>query len=124
VHPIAIAAALVAAAVHVWFFAMESLWFKRSSVYRRFGLESEAQAAVVWPFAFNQGFYNLFLAIGAAGGVLLSFFGNDAAGRPLFGFACGSMVAAGVVLFRFNPRGATLQIVPPLVAIVAQLLLG
>jgi hypothetical protein len=34
------------------------------------------------------------------------------------------MVAAGVVLFRFNPRGAALQIVPPRVAIVAQLFLG
>ena len=123
-HPIAVAAALVASAIHIWFFAMESLWFLRPSVFPRFGLESEAEARVVWPFAFNQGFYNLFLAIGAAGGVLVAFFGNDAAGVPLLNFACGSMVAAGVVLFRFNPRGATLQIVPPLIAIVAQLLLG
>ncbi len=123
-HPIAIAAALLAPAIHIWFFAMESLWFMRPSVFRRFGLESEGQARVVWPFAFNQGFYNLFLAIGAAGGVLVSFYGNDAAGIPLFNFACGSMVAAGVVLLRFNPRGAALQIVPPLAAIVAQLLLG
>jgi hypothetical protein len=27
VHPIGIAAAIVAALIHVWFFALESLWF-------------------------------------------------------------------------------------------------
>ena len=45
--PIAIAAAVVAAPVHAWFFALESLWFMRPTVWRRFGLASEADAAVV-----------------------------------------------------------------------------
>ena len=123
-HPLAITAAVLAAAIHVWFFAMESLWFMRPSVFRRFGLATAAEARTVCTFAFNQGFYNLFLAAGAVGGVLLALTGNAGAGVPVVLFACGSMVAAGAVLFRFNRRGAILQLIPPLVAVVAQVLLG
>jgi hypothetical protein len=42
-------------------------------------------------------------------------------------FACGSMVAAGVVLVTHNrafARAAAIQIVPPLAAIAAEVLLG
>ncbi len=123
-HPIAIAAAIVAALIHIWFFALESLWFMRPSVWRRFGLTSEAQAKVVETFAFNQGFYNLFLAVGAVAGLALVAMGDVVAGRAIVLFACGSMIAAGIVLFRFNPRGAVLQVVPPLVAVGAIIFLG
>ncbi len=53
----AVVAALAAALVHVWFFALESVLFERPTVFRRFGLRSAEEAAVVRPMAFNQGFY-------------------------------------------------------------------
>ena len=94
---------IAAALIHVWFFVMESLWFMRPAVYRRFGLESEAEATVVRSFAFNQGFYNLFLAAGVAIGLALIASGEPP-GRRSCSFACGSMIAAGVVLVLHNPR--------------------
>ena len=126
-HPIAIAAAFVAALIHAWFFVLESLWFSRPAVWRRFGLGSEVDAQVVRSFAYNQGFYNLFLAVGVAIGLVLVVTGDAATGRALVLFACGSMIAAGIVLVTHNPaflRAAATQIVPPLVAVVAMLALG
>ena len=122
---LALAAAVIAALVHVWFFAMESLWFMRPAVWRRFGLTSEADAAIVRSFAFNQGFYNLFLAIGVAVGIALVAVGDPVAARSVILFACGSMIAAGVVLYLHNPRflrAAALQVVPPLIAVAGVLL--
>jgi putative membrane protein len=126
-HPIAAAAALVAAAIHAWFFVLESVWFMRPSVHRRFGLATEADARIVRSFAYNQGFYNLFLAVGGALGVARAAVGDPGNGVPIALFACGSMVAAGIVLVTHNPkfiRAAAIQVVPPLVAIAAQVLLG
>jgi putative membrane protein len=115
-------AAALAALVHVYFFVLESLWFERPSVGARFGLRTPEQIATVRPMAFNQGFYNLFLAAGIVGGLLLVATGSTATGRPIVLFACACMVGAGVVLVTSNRRfaiGAALQAVPPLVAIVA-----
>ena len=126
-HPIAIAAAVVAALVHVWFFVLESIRFMQPAVWRRFGLASEAEAGVVRSFAFNQGFYNLFLAVGIALGLGLTAAGDVAAGRAIVLFACGSMIAAGVVLAAHNPafvRAALIQVGPPIVAVIGMLLLG
>jgi putative membrane protein len=124
---IAVGAAILAALVHAWFFVMESVWFMQPAIYRRFGLASDADARAVSPFAFNQGFYNLFLAVGVAIGLALDVTGQVDSGRVLVLFACGSMVAAGLVLVlhdaRFLRAGA-LQVVPPLVAILAIALLG
>ncbi len=126
-HPLAAVAALVAAAIHVWFFAMESIWFLRPGVWRRFGLESDAEARVVRAWAYNQGFYNLFLAAGVGIGLGLVVAGEPAAGRALVLFACGSMIAAGIVLVlhrRELLRAALLQAVPPLFAVLGIALLG
>jgi putative membrane protein len=127
VHPIVAAAALIAALIHVWFFVMESVWFMQPAIYRRFGLGSDADARAVSSFAFNQGFYNLFLAVGVAIGLALAATGRVDEGRVLVLFACGSMVAAGAVLVvhdaRFLRAGA-LQVLPPLVAILGIALLG
>jgi len=126
-HPVTVSAAIVAALIHVWFFLMESVWFMQPRVYTRFGLASAEQAAIVRSFAFNQGFYNLFLAVGVALGLALVATGNPGAGDVLVVFACGTMVAAGVVLVLHNPRflrAAAIQIVPALVAVLAGLFLG
>ncbi len=125
-HPIAVAGAVVAALIHVWFFAMESLWFMRPSVWRRFGIASEADAGLVRSWAFNQGFYNLFLAVAVAAGLALVATGQPEAGRAIVLSACASMMAAGVVLFLHNPkflRAAALQVVPALVAVVGIIVL-
>jgi putative membrane protein len=123
---IAVGAAIVAGLLHVYIFVLESLWFERPAVWRRFGVASQSDARVVRSFAFNQGFYNLFLAIGIAIGLALVGVGHADAGRPIVAFACGSMVAAGTVLLAFNRaliRGAAIQIVPALVALIAIALL-
>ncbi|HXI80821.1 MAG TPA: DUF1304 domain-containing protein [Verrucomicrobiae bacterium] len=124
---LAVIAAAIAALVHVYFFVLESLQFERPEVAARFGLRTAEQIANVRPMAFNQGFYNLFLAAGIAGGLLLVATGNAVTGRPIVLFACACMVGAGAVLFASNRRfaiGAALQAVPPLVAIAVALLLG
>jgi putative membrane protein len=121
-QPIGIAAAIVAALIHVWFFVLESLWFSRPAVWARFGLASDDEARTVRSFAFNQGFYNLFLAVGVAIGLLLAGTGDPVSGRAIVLFACGSMVAAGVVLVLHNRsflQAALIQVVPALVAIMA-----
>jgi putative membrane protein len=126
VHPIAVVAAVIAALIHAWFFLLESVWFMRPRVFARFGLASAEQAAVVRSFAYNQGFYNLFLAVGVALGLALVIGDDAAAGRTLVLFACGSMVAAGIVLVLHNARflrAAAIQVVPALAAVLATWLL-
>ena len=123
-------AAAIGGLIHVWIFVLESMWFDRPRVYRRFGLRSEDEARVVHGFAFNQGFYNLFLALGVGLGLALMIRGGgptgpDAAlfagGRAIVMFACASMAAAGAVLVATDRRflrAAALQIVPGLTAVV------
>ena len=110
----------IAAALHVLFFVMESVVFMRPEVHRRFGLSHE-QAAVVRPMAFNQGFYNLFLAAGAVVGIVCAATGNETGGVALSSFACAVMLGASVVLLatdrRFLPAAA-IQGVPPLIALL------
>lgn len=116
--------ALLAAALHVLIFAMESLWFMRPAVHTRFGARTATDAQAVRLFAFNQGFYNLFLAIGiVAGVVLLRVPGALAEGRTLVLFNCGCMLAAALVLAssagRRMFRAAVIQGVFPLLAWLA-----
>lgn len=125
--PVAQVAAVVAAAIHVLFFLLESVWFTRPQVYARFGVGSERDAQAIRPMAFNQGFYNLFLALGAVGGVVLADTGHAPAGCAVTAFACACMALAGVVLLitdRKFLRAALVQAVPPLVAVVAIALQG
>jgi len=123
---IASLAALIAAALHVLFFIMESVTFRQPTVAARFGLTTPDQIAAARPMAFNQGFYNLFLAVGIAGGLALVAAGSVDAGRAIVLFACACMVGAGLVLLSTNrrfARSAAIQAVPPLIAIVAALAL-
>ena len=123
---VAVVAAIVAALIHVWFFVLESVQFEQPRVYRRFGLKSPEDAAIVRPMAFNQGFYNLFLAVGIAVGLGLVAGGQVGEGRAIVLSACAVMLAAAVVLFASNRRflvGAAIQGGPPLVALVSSLLL-
>jgi putative membrane protein len=120
---VALIAATVAGLLHVAVFAMESLLFTRPSVWSRFA-RNASEAAVLRPVMFNQGFYNLFLALGAIGGVVLVALDGEECvpGRVLIAFCCASMVGAGLVLAvtgrRFWPAAA-LQAMPPAVALLA-----
>jgi putative membrane protein len=123
---IASLAALLAVGFHVLFFILESVTFSQPTVAARFGLTTPEQIAAVRPMAFNQGFYNLFLAVGIVGGLALVAAGSVDAGRAIVLFACACMVGAGLVLLSTNRRfvrSAAIQAVPPLVAIVAALVL-
>jgi len=91
--------ASLAALLHVLIFCMESLWFMQPGIHRRFGALTTADAEARRLFAFNQGFYNLFLAIGIIVGLVLLQAGSDVvAGRTLVLFNCACMLGAGVVL--------------------------
>ena len=119
-------AALVGAALHVLFFVLESVTFSQPTVAARFGLTTPEQIAAVRPMAFNQGFYNLFLAVGIVGGLVMAATDHAEAGHAIVLFACSCMVGAGVVLLATNrrfARSAAIQAVPPLVAILATLTL-
>ncbi len=120
-------AALIAAVIHTYFFLLESIWFSRPRVWARFGLKSAGDAAIARSWAYNQGFYNLFLAIGIAVALTLVWTGETAPGLAIAMFVCGSMVAAGGVLLSNNHsylRVALIQSVPPAVSIGAVWLLG
>lgn len=86
-----------AGVVHLYIFALEALWIDGPTARTVFGLTPE-DVEIVRPWAFNQGFYNLFLAVQAFGAVALALTGSGTAARPLCYFACGSMVAAAAVL--------------------------
>lgn len=112
----------LAAVLHVLFFVMESVLFMRPDVHRRFGLRTREEAELVRPMAFNQGFYNLFLAAGAVVGIVWAAGdGADTGGTAVAGFACAVMLGAAVVLVttsrRFLPA-ALVQGLPPLVALL------
>lgn len=116
----------LAAALHVAIFFMESVAWTRPTVWQRFGVASQEAADTVRPMAYNQGFYNLFLAIGAIVGLILYGVGQHAAGLALIIFATASMLAAAVVLVttgRGYLRPAIIQGTLPLIGL-AILLIG
>jgi len=106
---VALVLAALAALVHVYIFWLEALAFDTAGR-KAFGV-SAADAAVMRPWAFNQGFYNLFLAIGTAVGVALAGANRDAS-VALVVMGTGSMLAAATVLITSDPgkaRGAIVQ---------------
>ena len=109
-------AAILAGAVHVLIFCMESLWWTTPQVRARFRQTPE-QADATRLFAFNQGFYNLFLALGAFAGLALVLTGHPRVGWTLVYWNCLFMVGAAIVLVGSAPgmrRGAVIQGAAPL----------
>jgi putative membrane protein len=125
---VAVIFALLAAAIHVLFFVLESVLFRRPFAWRTFGIRTQQDPETTRDWALNQGFYNLFLAIGVVAGVLLQVSGDPATvaggvGMVLLG--TGSMVGAAVVLLVTKPallRGAAIQGIAPLLAIAGLLI--
>ena len=122
--------AFIAAALHVYIFTMESLTWTTPATWKRFGLASQADAETTKPFAYNQGFYNLFLAIGAFIGVGCVALGPGASAQQVVGWTlifscCGSMLLAAAVLALSGKkylRAAVLQGTTPVLAVALGLL--
>jgi putative membrane protein len=112
--------AVLAALLHVYIFVMESLTWTTPRTRAVFGTtEEEAQTTKL--LAFNQGFYNLFLAIVTVVGVVAVAIGSTAMGAALVFAGVGSMLAAAAVLLAASPdkaRAAVTQGLLPLIAIV------
>ena len=117
--------AVLAAVLHVVIFRFESINWSKPAGWKRFGVTSQADADVVRPMAYNQGFYNLFLGVGAALGVVLLAAGATESGYAIALFATGSMLAAASVLILSNrrlARAAVTQGAFPLLAVLFLLL--
>lgn len=114
--------AAIAALIHVYIFVLESVLWTKESTRRVFGIKSTTDAQLMRPLAYNQGFYNLFLALGTATGlVLIAASGVAQAGFAVAIFALLCMVLAALVLITSNPklaRSAAIQGVAPLIALV------
>jgi putative membrane protein len=120
---------LIPALVQGYIFVLEALLWGKPRTNATFGVKPE-QVETLRPWALNQGWYNLFLAVG----ILLGWLGNQGwlwepglgaltgglLGSPVAAFALASMLAAGLVLVISNPRmfrSALVQIVPALVGV-------
>lgn len=114
----------LAAIFHIYVFTLESLTWRSPKTWKTFGLQSQEQANTIAPMAFNQGFYNLFLALGALVGLALLGI-NSTIALTLMMFSALSMVGAGTVLFfsvKTSRRAAIIQAGPPLFGILFVLL--
>ncbi|WP_402463505.1 DUF1304 domain-containing protein [Isoptericola aurantiacus] len=117
----------LAALLHVYIFWLESYaWTTRARAV--FGTTAE-EAAATRELAFNQGFYNLFLAIITAVGIVLTLLTTSPdsprpglAGAALVLAGTGAMLAAALVLLVSSPdkrRAAVVQGTLPLLAVAA-----
>jgi putative membrane protein len=112
--------AALAALLHVYIFVMESLTWTSPRTRATFGTTAE-EAETTKVLAFNQGFYNLFLAIVTGIGIVAMCLGHKEVGAALVFAGVGSMLAAAVVLLASSPdtaRAAVTQGAFPLIAVV------
>lgn len=89
---VAVVLTLVSAVEHVYFFVLESLLWKKPLGLKTFGQDA-ARAELTAPLAFNQGFYNLFLAAGLCWGALAP----APFHLPVSAFFLGCVVVAAIV---------------------------
>ncbi|MEI9907361.1 MAG: DUF1304 domain-containing protein [Actinomycetota bacterium] len=66
---------------HAYVFVLESISWTKPKTWKTFGLPNQEHADIIRPMALNQGFYNLFLALGA--GVGLALLGGNKTVAPL-----------------------------------------
>ncbi len=122
---LALICAGLAAVLHVYIFVMESVTWTTPRTRAVFGTTAD-EAQTTKMLAFNQGFYNLFLAVITGAGIAAIVVGHRAVGAALVFAGVGSMLAAAFVLIassRDMTRSAVIQGVFPLIT-VALLALG
>ena len=120
---LAVVLAAGAALLHVYIWVLESFRWTEPSTRKTFGV-SEADAQVLAPMAYNQGFYNLFLAVITFVGLAL-LKSEHGVGSALALAGTGSMLAAAVVLVthdRTMVRAALTQGTLPALAVLFLLL--
>ncbi len=100
----AVVVGILAVVFHVAAFVMESVLWTRPAVFARFGVASQADADTTRPMAYNQGFYNLGLALGVAVGLVLLTSDAFVVGKTLVVFGTACMTLAGAVLFTTGPK--------------------
>lgn len=104
---IALIAVASAALLHLFIFWLEAFAWEGPTARKIFGGTAEEARPHAF-YAFNQGFYNLFLAIGAALGAVLITVSRGAdtigtVGTTLALFSTASMLCAALVLFTASP---------------------
>lgn len=111
----------LAAVVHVYIFRLESFAWTAPRTRAAFGTSSE-EAEVTRALAYNQGFYNLFLAVVLAAAIVLRITGQTQGSVALSIAGAGSMVAAALVLAtsdRSKLRAAAVQGAAPALGLIA-----
>ena len=114
----------LAALLHVYIFVLESFTWTTPRTRKVFGTSAE-EAQATKELAFNQGFYNLFLAVVSAVGIILVVLGHRSVGAALVLAGVGSMLAAALVLLVSSPdkaRAAITQGVLPLITVALTVL--
>lgn len=115
--------ALVAAVVHGYIFVLESVLWTTRRARAVFGT-TPTEAEVTRELAYNQGWYNLFLGLGAVAGLVLAQSDDvavRAAGVGVMLLATASMAGAALVLVLRRPklvRAAAVQGLAPLAAVI------
>lgn len=113
--------AILAAALHIFIFYIESIAWTTKGI-TVFGLTPQ-QAEQTKEMAFNQGFYNLFLAIVAIIGAVFYFSGATSVGIALMFAGVGSMLAAACVLLLSSAEKRSAAIKQGVLPLIAVLLL-
>ena len=106
----------LAALIHIGFFVFESILLQKPKFAAKMRM-NPVEHSHIKPWAFNQGFYNLFLAIGTFVGLYMIFQKKIMTAGAVVSVCGISMIAAGVVLWFSVPRmrkGALLQMLPPI----------
>ncbi len=113
--------AALAALLHVYIFYLESVVWTGTKARATFGTTAE-EAQTTKLLAFNQGFYNLFLAITVVFGIVFFAKGDPTIGATLVFVGAGSMAAAALVLLLSSPgkwSAALTQGALPLLGVIA-----
>jgi putative membrane protein len=115
---------LLPALLHLYIFVLESFLWGKPRTNQVFGLRP-ADVEVTRPLAFNQGVYNLLLAVAVIAGWSLwmgvpAFDKGPFAGKVLMVYGLGSVAVAGLTLLSSAPKlwlSALVQLVPAVVAL-------
>lgn len=114
--------------IHVVIFVGESLLWGNPLIIERVlskvdapaGISLSDQAQILEVLFYNQGFYNLFVALGGVGGLILYKYGRIQEGTVLVCYMCLFALGAGVVLASTTTAypAAVIQGLPPLIALI------
>jgi putative membrane protein len=106
----------IAALIHFGFFFFEAILYQRRGFHEKLRIsERDHELQKVW--AFNQGFYNLYLSVGTLTGLYFVMQKQIMLAGVLTSFCGVSMIVSGCVLWLSVPRlrvAALVQAIPPM----------